>query len=114
MKTNELKEKLVQNGVESEKKAKSIITWHEALGFVAVVVVFNLLSMLLGINWGILTLICAIVGVILGKQYVEKNMNDVQKLQKTYILAKRLTLILILVLIVALAGYVIYLTKAGI
>jgi len=108
MSTKEIVEKLISNGLESEKKAKSIITWHQAFGFVSVVVIFNVLSALLKFDWGFLTLIYAVIAVIWGKIYVGDNVDKISKLQKSCKIVKISTIIMLLGIIAYIAIQVIY------
>jgi len=108
MSTKEIVEKLVSNGLESEKKAKSIITWHQAFGFVSVVVIFNVLSALLKFDWGFLTLICAVIAVIWGNIYVGDNVDEISKLQKSCKIVKISTIIMLFGIIAYIAIQVIY------
>jgi len=108
MSTKEIVEKLISNGLESEKKAKSIITWHQAFGFVSVVVIFNVLSALLKFDWGFLTLICAVIAVIWGKIYVGDNVDEISKLQKSCKIVKISTIIMLFGIIAYIAIQVIY------
>ena len=108
MKTNELKMKLVQNGVESEKKAKSIITWHEALAFLSTIVIFNVLSALFNIDWGLMTLIFAIISVFLSKRYIEKNLSNIEKINKTYKISKMVTIIMMITMLILLLLFIVF------
>ncbi len=103
MKNIEIKEALLKNGIENEKKANSIVVWHEIFGFFLVVFVCNILDGIFNINFGILILLGSIGNALLWKKYVEKNLNDVEKLTKSCKRMKIGTALLIVILISVLA-----------
>ena len=91
----------------------SITTWHEAFGFVVIVILFRVLSIFSSFDFGIIPLLGGIVGIVLGEKYVIHNINNIEKLKKSYIWVKRFTIILLICAIVISIGRSIYLFKVN-
>lgn len=103
MRTEELKKKLVEKGIETEKKAENLIVWYEGAALALVLMTCVIFDMITEINLGILQWIVGLIAILLAKNYLVKNYeNNFEKIVKNTKIMKFICLLFWAVMVISI------------